>query len=104
MALSALWAKHCEGLYDVQVFANKDRFQKSDWTERPLPAAMLKYAAHDAYFLVLIAHRQISSIMQRSVAPNSLDQDTSSQLIPPDQQTTVMEVDNGDLQIWFDNF
>ena len=37
LALSALWAKYCEGLYDVQIFANKEKYQKSDWAQRPLP-------------------------------------------------------------------
>ena len=46
---------------------------------------MTRYAAHDAYFLVLIALRQIQSITTR--------QDSVSEVF----------VDNGDLQIWFDN-
>lgn len=57
LALSSLWVRHCEGLYDLDIFANKERFQKSDWAMRPLSAKMRRYAAHDSYFLVMIAQK-----------------------------------------------
>jgi len=54
-ALSSLWVRYCEGLYDLNIFASKEKFQKSDWAQRPLPPLMKKYAAHDSFFLVMIA-------------------------------------------------
>lgn len=30
-ALSSLWVRHCEGLYDIDIFADKEKFQKCDW-------------------------------------------------------------------------
>jgi ribonuclease D len=33
----------------------KDAYQKADWSQRPLPADMLLYAAHDSHFLLAIA-------------------------------------------------
>ena len=57
IALSALWAKYCDDLYDPKIFAKKEAFQKSDWAKRPISKQMKCYAAHDSYFLVLIAQR-----------------------------------------------
>ena len=54
-ALSALWVKYCDNLFDLKIFSEKEKFQKSDWAKRPLPAIMKRYAAHDAYFMVMIA-------------------------------------------------
>ena len=57
LALSALWVKNCEGLYDIDILAKKEMFQKSDWAERPLTDQMKRYAAHDSFFLIHIAQR-----------------------------------------------
>ena len=96
VALSALWVKYCEGFYDQNIFANKEKYQKSDWTVRPLSPMMLRYGAHDSYFLVMIAFKQIASIMERK--------DFSKPIPEGAVVVTTTEFDCGDLKVWFDNF
>lgn len=40
-----------EELLDVQLTADKDKFQRADWEQRPIPDDMQAYAAHDVFHL-----------------------------------------------------
>ena len=42
------------------------KYQKKDWSQRPLPLEMLEYAAHDVLYLVPLAHRLEQELAQKN--------------------------------------
>ena len=59
---------------------------------------MRKYAAHDAYFMVMIAQKQIASIMERKI------EGEDDKVVESGPVEVIASYDNGDLKIWFENF
>lgn len=96
VALSALWLKYCDKLFNLKILADKEKFQKSDWTERPLPVRMQNYAAHDSYFLTLIAQKQIGALCRGDTTKDN----QAPQLLLSDFTFT----DNENFVVWFNNF
>ena len=42
------------------------KYQKKDWSERPLPTEMIDYAAHDVMYLLPISERLVESLKQKN--------------------------------------
>ena len=51
LALHNLWSSFCNYHMDA---ATKLKFQKGNWSQRPLPANMLEYSATDSRFLIFL--------------------------------------------------
>ena len=58
--LGLLWLVYCNSYFQLDMFGRKSYFEDSDWVVRPLLEEMKTYAVHDSFYLLAIAHKQIS--------------------------------------------
>jgi ribonuclease D len=45
----------------------ENRYQRADWSQRPLPPAMLEYARHDTHYLIPLRQRLATALQQKGL-------------------------------------
>ena len=76
LSLGSFWRRYCGGLTNLTQ-EEKGKFQKSDWSVRPLTTGQLDYAANDTYFLLHISLKQILLAQEKQ----KTDKEFSNQFI-----------------------
>ena len=65
LALNHLWSIFCN--YEMDS-ATKTKFQTSRWSQRPLPADMIAYAANDSRYLICLRYKLIMLALEGPTA------------------------------------